>query len=203
MYFKIPKLTDKNLISYRIKDEKAKEDLLRDIERQRLEAAAVLEYEYAQKHSALYAGMQSGFGTMWNEFIVGSRKAKNSWDAVWLSMRNSTLSKIGSEISDRAMDYVFKGSSGSGSKPNESTWLDTALNVASFIIPFLGEGGIVTRPTLAMIGEAGPEKVIPLDKVNDQKVIYVQPVIQGNFDVSLHKLQMKLDQNKQLMEALY
>jgi len=203
LYFKIPKLTDKNLISYRIKDEKAKEDLLRDIERQRLEAATVLEYEYAQKHSALYAGMQSGFGTMWNEFIVGSRKAKNSWDAVWLSMRNSTLSKIGSEISDRAMDYVFKGSSGSGSKPNESTWLDTALNVACFIIPFLGEGGIVTRPTLAMIGEAGPEKVIPLDKVNDQKVIYVQPVIQGNFDVSLHKLQMKLDQNKQLMEALY
>ncbi|PIX95379.1 MAG: hypothetical protein COZ25_00700, partial [Ignavibacteria bacterium CG_4_10_14_3_um_filter_37_18] len=93
-------MTDKNLISYRIKDEKAKEDLLRDIERQRLEAATVLEYEYAQKHSALYAGMQSGFGTMWNEFIVGSRKAKNSWDAVWLSMRNSTLSKIGSEISD-------------------------------------------------------------------------------------------------------
>jgi len=64
LYFKIPKLTDKNLISYRIKDEKAKEDLLRDIERQRLEAATVLEYEYAQKHSALYAGMQSGFGTI-------------------------------------------------------------------------------------------------------------------------------------------
>src|SRR5690606_27002198 len=31
-------------------------------------------------------------------------------------------------------------------------------------IPMLAEGGIVTRPTLAMIGEAGPEAVIPLNR---------------------------------------
>lgn len=31
-------------------------------------------------------------------------------------------------------------------------------------IPLLAEGGIVTGPTLAMIGEAGPEAVIPLDR---------------------------------------
>ncbi len=31
-------------------------------------------------------------------------------------------------------------------------------------IPMLAEGGIVTGPTLAMIGEAGPEAVIPLSK---------------------------------------
>lgn len=31
-------------------------------------------------------------------------------------------------------------------------------------IPKLAEGGIVTQPTLAMIGEAGPEAVVPLDK---------------------------------------
>ena len=29
-------------------------------------------------------------------------------------------------------------------------------------IPYLAEGGIVTAPTLAMIGEKGPEAVIPL-----------------------------------------
>jgi hypothetical protein len=32
-------------------------------------------------------------------------------------------------------------------------------------IPMLAEGGIVTGPTLAMIGEAGPEAVIPLDRL--------------------------------------
>jgi phage-related minor tail protein len=31
-------------------------------------------------------------------------------------------------------------------------------------IPMLAEGGIVNRPTLAMIGEAGPEAVVPLNK---------------------------------------
>ena len=33
-------------------------------------------------------------------------------------------------------------------------------------IPMLAEGGIVTRPTLAMIGEGGAEAVIPLNKRN-------------------------------------
>jgi hypothetical protein len=30
----------------------------------------------------------------------------------------------------------------------------------------LAKGGIVTEPTLAMIGEAGPEAVVPLDRYN-------------------------------------
>ena len=31
-------------------------------------------------------------------------------------------------------------------------------------IPMLAKGGIVTGPTLALIGEAGPEAVVPLGK---------------------------------------
>jgi len=34
-------------------------------------------------------------------------------------------------------------------------------------IPLLAEGGIVTKPTLAMIGEAGTEAVIPLSKMGN------------------------------------
>lgn len=34
-------------------------------------------------------------------------------------------------------------------------------------IPMLAEGGIVMNPTLALIGEAGAEAVIPLDRMND------------------------------------
>jgi hypothetical protein len=33
-------------------------------------------------------------------------------------------------------------------------------------LPRLAEGGIVTRPTIAMIGEAGPEAIIPLSRQN-------------------------------------
>jgi phage-related minor tail protein len=34
-------------------------------------------------------------------------------------------------------------------------------------IPRFAEGGIVTGPTLALIGEAGPEAVIPLDRMSN------------------------------------
>jgi hypothetical protein len=33
-------------------------------------------------------------------------------------------------------------------------------------IPKMAEGGIVSKPTLALIGEAGPEAVVPLSKMN-------------------------------------
>jgi len=35
----------------------------------------------------------------------------------------------------------------------------------------MGEGGIVTKPTLAIIGEKGTEAVIPLDKMNRQPIV--------------------------------
>ena len=36
-------------------------------------------------------------------------------------------------------------------------------------VPALAEGGIVNKPTLALIGEAGPEAVVPLSKMNGSK----------------------------------
>jgi hypothetical protein len=38
-------------------------------------------------------------------------------------------------------------------------------SIASGQIPKMAEGGIVSRPTLALIGEAGPEAVVPLSKM--------------------------------------
>ena len=40
------------------------------------------------------------------------------------------------------------------------------LAVVAKKIPRLAEGGIVSSPTLALIGEAGPEAVVPLDRMN-------------------------------------
>jgi len=42
-----------------------------------------------------------------------------------------------------------------------------AIGIGSLFIPFLAEGALVTKPTLAMIGEKGPELVIPQDKLAD------------------------------------
>lgn len=40
-------------------------------------------------------------------------------------------------------------------------------------IPMLAEGGVVTKPTLAMIGEAGPEAVVPLNKAGAVSSIHI------------------------------
>ena len=44
--------------------------------------------------------------------------------------------------------------------PDWAGGMEWGLNLPN--IPALAEGGIVKRPTLAMIGEAGPEAVVPL-----------------------------------------
>lgn len=46
-------------------------------------------------------------------------------------------------------------------------------------LPMLAAGGIVTKPTLAMIGEAGPEAVIPLDRAQAPTII-VNVTVQGD-----------------------
>ena len=44
---------------------------------------------------------------------------------------------------------------------------DSATQAASRMnLPRMAEGGIVSSPTLALIGEAGPEAVVPLDRLN-------------------------------------
>lgn len=46
-----------------------------------------------------------------------------------------------------------------------------AAIVAARPVPKFAEGGIVSRPTLAVLGEKGPEAVIPLDKMNQQPIV--------------------------------
>lgn len=63
-----------------------------------------------------------------------------------------------------ALDLVGKVISALGKIPGVSN-LAGAVGGIVGKIPGLAEGGIVTGPTLAVVGEAGPEAVIPLDKM--------------------------------------
>lgn len=47
-----------------------------------------------------------------------------------------------------------------------SSGLNTASNAIKSVIPFLADGGIVSQPTLSVVGEAGPEAVIPLNQLS-------------------------------------
>jgi hypothetical protein len=59
----------------------------------------------------------------------------------------------------------------------------------------MAQGGIVTRPTLALIGEAGPEAVIPLGHMTPSVTININsPLVnvEGNADMATAKLAVKL-----------
>ena len=49
--------------------------------------------------------------------------------------------------------------------PDKIPGLPSSFSISTPNIPYLADGGIVNRPTLAVIGEAGPEAVIPLDRL--------------------------------------
>lgn len=83
----------------------------------------------------------SGGKLLFNAIVSPYREAFNLIAKLW----NNTLGKL----SFKAPSWI-PGIGGKGwSMPK---------------IPMLAEGGIVDRPTLAMIGEAGPEAVVPLNR---------------------------------------
>lgn len=51
----------------------------------------------------------------------------------------------------------------------EQFYVDVAFlfQTSGYAIPKLADGGLITRPTMALVGEAGPEVVIPLDKLGN------------------------------------
>jgi hypothetical protein len=59
-----------------------------------------------------------------------------------------------------------KGGGGKGKKPPTTPAINQGLLNKLARIPAMAAGGIVTQPTLALIGEAGPEAVVPLSGRN-------------------------------------
>jgi TP901 family phage tail tape measure protein len=103
--------------------------------------------------------------------IKGLNLLKDNWDTIWNGMK-ATVSLVVDGIKGYvnlligALNLMIRGANKiSISVPS---WVPGiggkgfALNIPE--IPKLAQGGIVTRPTLAMIGEAGPEAVVPLGR---------------------------------------
>lgn len=87
--------------------------------------------------------------------------AKGMWDGIFDAFRGMLNAVIGGWNS-----LQFKLPSFDGLKVAGQTVIPgfTGPTLGVPRIPLLADGGVVTRPTLAMIGEAGPEAVIPLDR---------------------------------------
>ncbi len=101
-------------------------------------------------------------------FVMGGNALSNAWSFMWEGMKNTAIG-----IWEAVKQSMKDGINWMIGKIN---WLIDKINsIADAVpgveknlipkIPMLAEGGIVTRPTLAMIGEGGEaEAVVPLSK---------------------------------------
>lgn len=138
-------------------------------------AAGILLYKnwdtVKAKLDVVGAGIKSAWGGV-KDFVLGI------WDGIVGGIKGS-INKIIS-----AMNGMIRGMN--KLQMDVPSWVPLiggkkwGFNIPQ--IPALAEGGIVNRPTLALIGEAGPEKVTPLDKSNSGMNVTVN--VRSPFDVA-------------------
>ena len=112
--------------------------------------------------TAISTGLTTAFTTV-KEFIAGV------FESIYDTIVNTIKSAVNFVI--RGINRVINAWNGLSftiptvEVPFVGTFGGQSVGVAQLPgIPELAEGGIVTRPTLALVGEAGPEAVIPLSR---------------------------------------
>jgi hypothetical protein len=100
--------------------------------------------------------MQNAFGHTFFEWMEGRVRGLRG---ILEGITQDILSMMNRIIAQRAAEKITSALFSAGGTP-----------MPTFPVPELAAaGGMVTRPTLAMVGEAGPEMIIPLEKLRDQK----------------------------------
>lgn len=132
---------------------------------------------------AVFAGVGSWFGsifsTAWNNIKNAFSAVKSFFSGVWNSIKE-IFSKVGTSIAEGIKGAVTSAINGILSKAVSIingfiSAINTAISVINAIpgvnikkltklsVPKLAHGGVVDKATLAMIGEAGKEAVVPLE----------------------------------------
>ena len=133
--------------------------------------------------------MGNSFGDAFTKFATGSASAQDAATSFLTGLSSTFASEVQKMIATAAtaqfmpwlsslfgmgggnngginlLSSAISGLTGFGGGSNFAIDSGTAIPGFEFKGPMLAEGGIVTAPTIAMIGEAGTEAVIPLKKM--------------------------------------
>lgn len=124
--------------------------------------------EAAAQQKQAYKDIYSYMGPIFQSFGESAEAMKDAIkDAI-----ASILQMLGKEAFIRALLAFASGNVAGGAGFMAAS---VAANAAAGAVQAMKEGGIVTKPTAAILGEAGPEAVIPLDKMP-----------QGNITIHVH-----------------
>lgn len=143
--------------------------------------------------TGVYTGVKNAIGslvgigeTIIDDIWTGVDKAWNGFVKIFTGVYNGVKSAIGnlSGIGVKIVDDIISGAKSVASGIG-STILNSLKGALSSIpginkIPGLAEGGIITKPTLAVVGEAGyPEAVVPLKNGVSADPASIMPLLSG------------------------
>jgi hypothetical protein len=120
-------------------------------------------------------GLKAGFMAWWGvvQFVFGAVKTgfaelANLGKAIFDGIGGAFKGVINAVISamEKGLNFAIKGLNTilDGIDKAAGPWVNFGT-IPDVKLPRLAEGGITTGPTIAMIGEKGPEAVIPLDRL--------------------------------------
>jgi hypothetical protein len=120
-------------------------------------------------------GIKAGFMAWWGvvQFVFGAVKTgfaelANLGKAIFDGIGGAFKGVINAVISamEKGLNFAIKGLNTilDGIDKAAGPWVNFG-SIPEVKLPRLAEGGITTGPTIAMIGEKGPEAVIPLDRL--------------------------------------
>jgi len=127
--------------------------------------------EQLRLSKAIADGLGDSFAGAFGEFVMGTKSAQEAFAGMMGNIANVFMQEFQRMVAQKAaagllglVGNLFTG--GIGGMFGGGGSGDPRVNVDSAFLPHLAEGGIVTKPTMALIGEAGKEAVIPLDKLD-------------------------------------
>lgn len=164
---------DKNSKTYQ-KDKEAFEKMVKDREEKVKKAAKVIAEALKDVAKAIGGAIESSFSKMAADVVKGTFNIGQAFEMLGKSIVKSmvgaiaeVLIKMGeSDLAEGAGNLFIpeKAVTAPGYFASGAYKVAAGGTIKGFAEAALAEGGIVTKPTVALIGEAGPEKVIPLNR---------------------------------------
>jgi phage-related protein len=152
------------------------------------------------KAGAIYGAIIRPFQDAWgyvNQFASGVVRAfwsiVSGVDRVFGNLAD--IIKYPFDVAFKAIKWLWNSTVG-GFGFTVPSWVP-GIGGRGWSIPEMATGGIVTRPTIALIGEAGPEAVVPLSGTYAPTTMQQQPVV-----INVYALTASSEVGRQVYNAL-
>jgi len=133
-----------------------------------------------QLGGSLIPTLTQSFNSLFDAIVLGSVSAKDAFRDMALDMAKMAQRLAMQELVMQLVGAFFPSVGRYGGTAAGATGVDTGVSAQASTQYAGAKGAIVTRPTLALIGEAGPERVMPLDRAPGAR-----PLDRGGGDMSV------------------